>query len=134
MANLLRFVEKLNRRPPATGEAIAAFESAIGKQLPGDYVEFLRATDGGEGFIGRAYVILWGINELASMNQGYEVGSYAPGLLICGSDGGGEAYGFDTRVPNWPIVEVPFVGMEWSLARPLASSVAGFFEHLLRIE
>lgn len=134
MANSHQFIEKLNRRPPATGEAIAAFESVNGKNLPGDYADFLKITDGGEGFIGKAYVILWGVGELISMNQGYEVENYAPGLLIFGSDGGGEAYGFDTRNPQWPIVQVPFVGMAWEPAEPIAASFTGFVEHLYSVE
>ncbi len=68
------------------------------------------------------------------MNQGYEVENYAPGLLIFGSDGGGEAYGFDTRNPQWQMVDIPFVGMHWSLARPIATSFEGFLTHLLRID
>jgi hypothetical protein len=129
------FIEKLNRRPPATDEAIAAFEETLGAQLPGDYQRFLKIANGGEGFIGKnAYVILWGVDELASMNQAYEVENYAPGLLIFGSDGGGEAYGFDARNPHWTTVQVPFVGMGWKLARPIAVSFTGFLEHLYRTE
>jgi hypothetical protein len=130
-----RFVENLNCRPPATEEAIAAFEKTSGKQLCADYREFLKVVNGGEGFIRKnAYVILWGVDELASMNKAYEVEDYAPGLLIFGSDGGGEAYGFDTRSPQWAIVEMPFVGMAWSLAEPIAASFRGFLEHLYRTE
>jgi SMI1 / KNR4 family (SUKH-1) len=132
VAEIDRFIANLNRRPPATDEEIAAFERTTAKRLSRDYVEFLKATDGGEGYVGEAYVILWGAGELVAMNNGYEVETYAPGLLIFGSDGGGEAYGFDTRVPQWSIVEIPFVGMEWSVARPIGPSFLEFLEHLLR--
>lgn len=134
MANLHQFDEKLNCRPPATSGAIAAFERMTGKELPGDYVDFLKIADGGEGFVGKSYVILWGVGDLVSLNQGYEVENYAPGLLIFGSDGGGEAFGFDTRTPEWPIVQVPFVGMAWELARPISASFTRFLEHLYRVE
>jgi hypothetical protein len=130
-----RFIGNLNCRPPATDETVAAFERASGKQLPDDYRQFLKIANGGEGAIGRnAYVILWGVDELASMNQAYEVENYAPGLLIFGSDGGGEAYGFDMRNPQWTTVQVPFVGMTWAQARPIAGSFKGFLEHLYRTE
>jgi hypothetical protein len=133
--DMRRFIENLNRRPPATEEAISAFEKTSGKQLPTDYREFLKIANGGEGSIGKnAYVILWGVDELAPMNQAYEVENYAPGLFIFGSDGGGEAYGFDTRNPQWTTVQVPFVGMEWKLARPIAGSFQGFLEQLYRTE
>ena len=134
MADSRNLIACLNSRAPATSAAIASFESASGKQLPRDYVEFLMTTDGAEGFVSNAYVILWTVDELASLNEGYEVEENAPGLLIFGSDGGGEAYGFDTRQTDWTIVQVPFVGMSWALAQPLAKSFRGFLEYLHTIQ
>jgi hypothetical protein len=128
-----RFIEKLTCRHPATEEAIAAIEKTLDKQLPSDYRKFLMLTNGGEGLVGKnAYVILWSVEELASMNKAYEVEDYVPGLLLFGSDGGGEAYGFDTRNARWATVQVPFVGMEWSLARSIAMSFMGFLKYLYR--
>lgn len=130
-----RFISNLNCRAPATDEAVGVFERASRKQIPEDYREFLTIANGGEGFIGKnAYIILWPVDELASMNEAYEVENYAPGLLIFGSDGGGEAYGFDTRDAQWATVAIPFVGMAWSLARPIAASFRGFLEHLYGAE
>ena len=80
-----RLIQNLNCHDPATTEAIATFERTTGKQHPDDYAEFLKIADGGDGFIGKAYVILWRIGELISMNEAYEVESYASGLLIFGS-------------------------------------------------
>lgn len=133
--DIRQFVDSLNHGPGATGAAISESEKQLRAKLPPEYAEFLKLTNGGEGFIGKnAYVILWGVEELASMNQSYEVQKYAPGLLIFGSDGGGEAYGFDTRTPQWPIVQVPFVGMSWTLARPMGTTLHAFLERLYRIE
>ncbi len=134
MAELDQILGAFNRNPPATDAAITSFEKTTGKRLPRDYVEFLRISNGGEGFIGNAYIILWGVGELVSMNSGYEVEDYAAGLLIFGSDGGGEAFGFDTRDPGWPTVQIPFVGMEWELAEPIATSFTGLLENLFRAE
>jgi hypothetical protein len=39
------------------------------------------------------------------------VAQFAPDLLLFGSDGGGEAYAFDTRESPWGVVKVPFIGM-----------------------
>jgi cell wall assembly regulator SMI1 len=121
----------LDARTPATDTALASAEREIGAKLPGQYLDFLKTRNGEEGFVGpNSYVMLWGAEELASLNEVYEVQKYAPGLLLFGSDGGGEAYGFDTRTPEWQIVQIPFVGMTWDLARPLAKS---FDEFLLRL-
>jgi hypothetical protein len=124
-------LDALDRRPPATDAAIAESEKHSGTKLPAEYVEFLRLANGGAGFVGKnTYVMLWGVEELAPMNQSYEVQKYAPGLLIFGSDGGGEAYGFDTRTAQPPVVQMPFVGMAWSVARFMGGTFSVFLERL----
>ena len=106
-----RFLESFECRPPASKMAIEEFESGWGAKLPVEYVEFLGLADGGEGFVGEKQpLILWRVEELNSINEGYHVREYAPGLLVFGSNGGGDAYGFDTRSPHWRIVEMPFWG------------------------
>jgi len=88
-------------------------------------------TNGGEGFIGEEeYLMLWSVEELPSLNEAYEVQQYAPGLLLFGSSGGGEAYGFDTRKQCFEIVRVPFIGMTWDLAQPIATSFDLFMRTL----
>ena len=132
MANdMPRLLKGLTCRAGATAGAIAKGEEHLGVKLPSDYVEFLKLADGGEGFISKdAYLAVWGIEELPSMNQSYEVQRYAPGLLLFGSDGGGEAYAFDTRDPRWRIVQVPFVGMNHKSARYIATTFSAFLESL----
>ena len=88
-------------------------------------------TNGGEGFIGEEeYLMLWSVEELPSLNEAYEVQQYAPGLLLFGSSGGGEAYGFDTRNQRFEILRVPFIGMAWDLAQPIANSFDLFMRTL----
>ena len=121
------------RGPVRTAE-IERFRAETGVDLPRDYVEFLRRSDGGEGLVGpNAYVILWQLSELAELNNAYQVEEYAPGLLIFGSNGGGDAYAFDTLASGMPIVSVPFVGMERSLVRTLAPSFNDFLTVLSRL-
>ncbi|MCX6624633.1 MAG: SMI1/KNR4 family protein [Acidobacteria bacterium] len=117
---------------PASPEEIAAFEREAGVTLPSDYREFLRFTDGGEGFIGpNSYAMLWRIGDLLRFNREYQVHEYAPGLLLFGSSGGGEAFAFDQRSGvQKPVVSIPFVGMDLSDALPLAETFEGFLEHL----
>ncbi len=76
--------------------------------------------------------MLWRAEELVEMNKSYHVNEYAPGLLLFGSDGGGEAFGFDTRTDAKPIVSVPFVGMALNEARPVASNFNEFLEALFK--
>jgi hypothetical protein len=121
---------KFHGRAPVGAAEIERFHAETGVDLPRDYVAFLRQSDGGEGFIGpNAYVIFWQLRELAEFNKAYQVEEYVPGLLIFGSNGGGEAYAFDTLASAMPIVSVPFVGMEPSLVCVLAAT----FSDLLKV-
>jgi hypothetical protein len=102
----------------------------LNRTLPEDYLGFIRTSDGGEGFIGRNYLILWKIGELKQFNLEYEVDQYASGLLLFGSNGGGVGYAFDTRDGLMRIVRVPFVGMDLRYARPVAETFSTMLEKL----
>jgi hypothetical protein len=116
--------------PPAEPEIVERLSSDLGVTLPRDYLDFLRQHNGGEGFVGENYVVFWKAEELADFNREYEVEKYAPGILMFGSDGGGEGYGFDTQSKAMPIVRVPFIGMERRYATPVANDFPGFFAQL----
>ena len=118
--------------PGALENAILDAESAFGCSLPPDYVDFLRGNDGGEGFVGSNYLILWRVEELSTFNREYEVEQYVPGLLLFASSGGGTGYGFDTRDPAMPVVSVEFIGMNWSEADPVAGGFRDFLNKLAK--
>lgn len=129
-----KIFSKFRGNVPANTAEIEQFEAGIGFSLPVDYGRFLQQSNGGEGFVGpNAYVIFWKLGELAEMNKAYQVSEFAPGLFIFGSDGGGEAYAFDVRTPVMPIVSVPFVGMDLSLARVIAPTFNEFIEALSKV-
>jgi len=114
----------------ATDESMHHAVASLGYSLPKDYEEFLREHNGGEGFVGKDYLILWKVEELEPFNREYEVDKYAPRLLLFGSNGGGEAYGFDTRSAMLPVVRVPFIGMDLKYATPVANSFSELFTWL----
>lgn len=115
-------LEEAVLNPPAAESAIRAAASALGVSLPADYVDFLRRHNGGEGFAGEHSVVLFKAEELKPFNDAYEIDEYAPGLILFGSNGGGEGYAFDTRDGSMSVVRVPFIGMELRYARPIAKS------------
>jgi hypothetical protein len=118
--------------PPASPEVIRELSVRLGVELPADYVALLQCHNGGEGFIGDNYIVLWKAEEVPDFNREYEVHEYAPGILLFGSDGAGEGYGFDTRTPAMPIVRVPFIGMDLRYATPVAANIQEMFLELAR--
>jgi len=116
---------------PVTPEGILCVEKELGYALPDDYRQFLRQKNGGEGFIGpNSYLILWPLEQLVSLNLAYEAARYAPGFLLFGSNGGGEAYAFNSGLRPMPIVAMPFVGMDPTVSQPIAVGFAGFLQKL----
>jgi hypothetical protein len=119
------------RNGPAGDVALAALREEFAG-LPDDYLSFLAASDGGEGFLGDRYVVLWRAEEVGPFHRDYEVAEHAPELLLIGSDGGGEAIAFDRRETPWPVVSVPFIGMNSGDAVKLGDSFSGFIEAMAR--
>jgi len=127
-------LQRFKVNAPATSFEIDALEDEAKTSLPGEYRDFLYVTDGGYGIVGSTgYVMLWRVNELLRFNREYEVAEYAPGLLLFGSNGGGEGFAFDLRIPNKPIVSVPFIGMDMADVKPIADTFDGFMEHLAQL-
>lgn len=113
---------------PATERSIDELEKAIGQRLPEDYRTFLLQSDGGNGFIGGHYLVLWRVEELLQFNQEYQFFKYAPGLLAFASTGENEGFAFSIEKAPSTIFQIPFIGMSLANAIPVADS----FEHLLR--
>lgn len=115
------------RTPGASTEALAPLRTV---PMPAEYLDFLAWANGGEGFAGDDYLALWSAEEVSNLNPAYQVDVYAPGLLLFGSSGGGEAFAFDLRCGAWNVVRVPFVGMDLSLADEVAGSFDAFVEQV----
>jgi hypothetical protein len=58
------------------------------------------------------------------------VEKYAPGIVLFGSTGGGEGYGFDTQSAPVPVVRLPFIGMERRHATHFARNFPELFAKL----
>ena len=118
--------------PGATRDAVRKAEEALEISLPEDYVEFMVGSNGGEIEVGENQLRLWPIEELSYMNEGYEVDLNVPGLVLFGTDGGMEAYGFDTEGEEPRVVMIPFVPMERGAAIPCGRTFTEFLENLRR--
>lgn len=74
--------------PPASEQAIADVELAMGMSLPDEMRDLLLAADG---FRLDNGVGIYGTDEIEERNATFEVGKYAPGYLAIGDDSGGRA-------------------------------------------
>jgi hypothetical protein len=111
-------------RPGATIGDVEAAERDLGVRLPDDYRAFLRESDGIEGSSGPDgdYLMLWSAAELPTHNRGYQVSEFAPGLVLIGSNGGGDAFGFVRRDGKAVYVRLPFISSWLGEAAPLRVS------------
>ena len=134
MKKLAQFLAEFSGNEVVPPGAVRQAAKELGVTLPQDYVDFLKVCNGGEGMIGINYATFFRAEELAEMNAAYAVNEYAQGLLMFGTNGGGEAFAFDTRTTPWPVVQLPLIGMELKYATPRAPSFMSFLEAVFNEE
>lgn len=98
--------------------------------LPQDYLAYIQQNNGFDGMIQNEYVSLWKFENLEENNKGYGVEETAPGLFLFGSNGGGEALGFDLRTDEKRIVLVPFIPLRWEDAIVVGTDFTDFLHRL----
>jgi hypothetical protein len=95
-----RLLRDVRLAGPAGEDRIAQVEKEMDCTLPGDVKAFLREHDGGSGVLGpqKRPIELWSIERIRDECEAQEVTRATPGLVLFGSDGGAEGYGFLPRV------------------------------------
>jgi hypothetical protein len=85
---------------PAPQGLIESVEKEMDCTLPADVKEFLREHDGGTGTLGaqKRPIELWSIERIRDECDAQEVTRSVPGLVLFGSDGGEEGYGWFPRL------------------------------------
>ncbi|NJM41208.1 MAG: SMI1/KNR4 family protein [Anaerolineae bacterium] len=111
-------------------ETISAASEQLMIDFPDDYVEFMISKNGGEGFVGESYLVLWKAEDLQSLNEAYEMREFFPGLVAFGSDGGGDGYAFQKTNGQTAIVQFPFIGLQSDITY-LAKNFTSFIETLI---
>lgn len=107
------------RNSPASDPEIAALQSFVGRQMPADYVAFLRMTDGAILSYRDEWLLqiwpAWQVPEVC-IGYGFTPERIAGGIAIA-SDGGSEALVYDTRAQHrdsqYPIYLVNYVTIGW---------------------
>jgi hypothetical protein len=115
------------REPPASEGAIATLAHFAGRELPDDYVAFLRRQNGGAlRYDDFCYLWLWRADDIPSWSAAYGMTpNEIPGSLTLGSNGGGEAIVLDVREERpdrrYPVVAINVISDGWDDAMPVAT-------------
>jgi hypothetical protein len=129
LVNPEKLFAKFKPNPPASSDSVAQCQSRLSFRLPADYVQFLKRMNGGEGFVGRNYLMAWPVEGLIQFNKELFVHVAAPVLFLFGSSGGGEEFAFDTRSSPPLIVAVPSI-VYFEDAITIAQDFNSFLQHL----
>ena len=117
--------------PPASEAEIALLESKARAELPAEYLELLRFSNGGEGPLALPplWFQLYPVNDCINLcHSNQHVLEQFPTFMFFGSNGGLESIAFDIRVgPPWRIVTVDQVAGAES-ATAIAPSMAAFIQ------
>jgi hypothetical protein len=98
--------------------------------LPRQYLQFLGASDGAEGFVaGAGYVRLWSAAAVLRFNSAYAVAEFLPDFCLFGTDAAALGYGFDRRRPD-AVVSVEMAALDEEFVREISASFEDFLEHL----
>ena len=77
--------------------------------LPADLKKFLEQHDGGRGKVGNRPLVVWSADQIAREAQSQEVSLATPGLLLFGTDGGAEGYGYLARLRQRRYGRIPLI-------------------------
>jgi hypothetical protein len=117
----------------ATDESLQSLMKELGFTLPEDYLEFMRQTNGYTGEVGTSgFVCIWPVEEVLPINEANHFRESVPGLVLFGSNEGGETYAFDVRGHHPKVVMVPTIPLDLEYAVEVGGSFVDFLENLAR--
>jgi hypothetical protein len=126
---LQQLLKDMKLRPGVSRAQLDEAQKFLGK-LPEEYAAFLAEADGGEGKVGSRPLVLWSLNQLAQEHEEQEVTRSSPGLVLIGSDGGAEAYGYLPRLLKNRYGRISMLAAGPHEFDGLADSFAGLLEAL----
>ena len=129
MKNIIKDLEKIgwNSNKETNLDDISIVEERLHIVFPEDYLEFLKWSNGGEGYIGKNYVSLWKVEDLEVLNREYQIQTYlSKGYLGIGTDGGGICYGFCLE-KQFAIFKCPLGDLDINEITIVANSIKDFF-------
>jgi SMI1 / KNR4 family protein len=133
MKNIIKDLERIgwNSNKETNLNDIGIVEEQLHIVFPEDYLEFLKWSNGGEGYIGKNYVSLWKVEDLEVLNREYQIQTYLlKGYLGIGTDGGGICYGFCLE-KQFAIFKCPLGDLDINEITIVANSIKDFFGNAL---
>ena len=129
MKNIIKDLEKIgwNSNKETNLNDIGIVEKQLHIAFPEDYLEFLKWSNGGEGYIGENYISFWKVEDLAALNAEYQIQEYlSEKFLGIGTDGGGICYGFCLET-QFAIFKCPLGDLDTNGITIVANSIKDFF-------
>lgn len=133
MKNIIKDLERIgwNSNKETNLNDIGIVEEQLHIVFPEDYLEFLKWSNGGEGYIGKNYVSLWKVEDLEVLNREYQIQTYLlKGYLGIGTDGGGICYGFCLE-KQFAIFKCPLGDLDINEITIVANYIKDFFGNAL---
>ncbi|MGA3126835.1 MAG: SMI1/KNR4 family protein [Candidatus Korobacteraceae bacterium] len=106
-----------NGSAPASASDLAFLESRAKAQLPPEYVDLLRFSNGGDGPLAFSpfWLQLYSVSDCVELCHTGWVMKEFPDFMFFGSNGAGESFAFDLRAgPPWSIVTIDQIAGESS--------------------
>lgn len=112
--------------PAVSEEAVNLLQAAIGVELPVEYLELLRFSNGGEGPLPEPYSVFC-LDQAEYASRPENVHRY-PGWFVFGGNGGIELFALDlTGTSSWPVLAFDGIDPEGSVRR-VADDFGKFLE------
>lgn len=113
---------------PATDEQISELEDQLQIQLPSDYKDFLRVTNGFAGFINHFFADFDSTDKIYQSTQD-TCADFFPWAIYIGTNGGGEMFVIDKRQAPHQFGLLPNIGNENDFI-PLGDTFEKFIQRL----
>ena len=136
MKNIIKDLERIgwNSNKEKNLNDIGIVEKQLHIAFPEDYLEFLKWSNGGEGYVGENYISFWKVEDLAALNAEYQIQKYlSEKFLGIGTDGGGICYGFYLE-KEFAIFKCPLGDLDTNGITIVANSIKDFFGSALGSE
>lgn len=133
MMKIEQMLEKYNflKRTEDSIQRIDEVENIIHFELPEDYKFYILNYLGNENFIGEHFVVLWDLDEILEMNNGYEIIENLKNTIGIGSNGSSEFIAIEfTEMDEYRIVLSPFIDLNKDCHIEIGNSFTDFFNRL----